>query len=283
MTMKNEIRNGCFYITGAAIMALGIVMFLAPNNVTTGGTAGMAILLSYLSGLTIGTLMLAINLPILLFGWRMLGRAFTFRSVAAIFFSSFFVDLFREYFALKPLSHEILLATLYGGIAIGVGIGLMLRGNASAGGTSTIARLVAAKTDIKAGQVILACDVVIIISAGIIFHDTERALWSLISIYVTAKCIDMLLTGALSEKVVHITSTKTDLLGTKIIEQLGPYGTIVNGTGLAAGEDKQMIFVTVEARRITVLRDIIRAHDPDAFMVVMDAAEMLGRGHGVRA
>ncbi len=283
MKIQTEVRNACLYILGAAVMALGIVLFLAPNRITTGGTAGMAILLSYLTGMTIGTLMLAINLPILLCGWRMLGTAFAARSVLSIFLSSFFVDLFREYLVLEPLSHETLLATLYGGIAIGVGIGLMLRGNASAGGTSTIARMVAARTNIKAGQFILACDVVIIISAGIVFHDTERALWSLISIYVTAKCIDMLLTGGLSEKVVHITSNRVDLLGEKIVHQLGPHGTIVKGTGLALGEDKRMIFVTVEARRITVLRDIIRANDPEAFMVVMDAAEMLGRGHGLRA
>ena len=282
MNIQNEIRNACLYTLGAAALALGIVLFLAPNKITTGGTAGMAILLSYLSGMTIGTLMLAINLPILACGWRMLGSAFALRSVVSIFLCSFFVDLFREYLALQPLSHETLLATLYGGIAIGVGIGLMLRGNASAGGTSTIARMVATRTNIKAGQFILACDVMIILSAGVVFHDTERALWSLISIYVTAKCIDMLLTGALSEKVVHITSNRIDLLGDKIIEQLGPHGTIVNGTGLAEGEGKKMIFVTVDARRITVLRDIIRANDPEAFMVVMDAAEMLGRGHGVR-
>ncbi len=264
-------------------MALGIVLFLAPNRITTGGTAGMAILLNYLSGMSIGMLMLAINLPILLCGWRLLGKAFALRSVAAIFLCSGFVDLFREYLALDPLSHETLLATLYGGIAIGVGIGLMLRGNASAGGTTTIARMVAARTDIKVGQVILGCDVLIIISAGFVFQDTERALWSLISIYVTAKCIDMMLTGTLSEKIVHITTNRVEQLGVKIIEQLGPYGTIVAGTGLAQGEEKTMIFVTVEARRITVLRDIIRANDPDAFMVVMDAAEMLGRGHGLRA
>jgi len=283
MKIHSEIRNTCLFTLGAAILALGIVLFLAPNRIATGGSAGIAILLNYLTGVSIGTLMLAINLPILLYGWRMLGRAFALRSIVAISLSSIFVDLFREYLALKPLSHDTLLATLYGGIAIGIGVGLMLRGNASAGGTTTIARMVAARTHIKTGQFILACDVLIIVSAGIIFHDIERSLWSLISIYVTAKCIDMILTGALSEKVVHITSNRVELLGRKIIEHLGPYGTIVSGTGLANGEDKTMIFVTVEARRITILRDIIRTHDPEAFMVVMDAAEMLGRGHGLRA
>ena len=282
MNLSTEIRNTALFSCGAAFLAFGVVLFLAPNRIATGGTAGIAILLNYLLAVPIGVLMLVVNLPLLALGWRMLGRAFALRSVAAIFLCSFFVDLFREYFQLGPVSHNTLLATVYGGIAIGVGVGLMLRGNASAGGTTIIARLVAAKTDFKAGQVILFCDFLIIFSAGIVFHDIERALWSLISIYVSAKCIDMILTGTLSEKVVHITSHQVELLGRKIVDQLGPYGTIVTGTGLAEGEHKTMIFVTVEARRITVLRDIIRNHDPEAFMVVMDAAEMLGRGHGAR-
>jgi uncharacterized membrane-anchored protein YitT (DUF2179 family) len=92
----------------------------------------------------------------------------------------------------------------------------------------------------------------------------------------------MMLTGAATEKIVHITSNKVELLGKKIIEQLGPHGTIVSGIGLAQGESKTMIFVTVPSRRIAALKDIIQANDPEAFMVVMDATEMLGRGHGQR-
>ena len=102
----------------------------------------------------------------------------------------------------------------------------------------------------------------------------------MISIYVTSKCIDMILTGTLSEKVVHIATNKADLLSQLIVEQLGQQGTILTGTGLHKEEEKTLIFVTVEARKITLLRDIIHQNDPEAFMVVMDAAEMLGRGHG---
>ena len=127
---------------------------------------------------------------------------------------------------------------------------------------------------------ILVFDVFIIIASGFVFQDIERALWSMISIYVTAKCIDMILTGTLSEKVVHIATSKADLLSQLIVEHLGRQGTILTGTGLYKDEEKTLIFVTVEARKIALLRDIIHKNDPEAFMVVMDAAEMLGRGHG---
>jgi uncharacterized membrane-anchored protein YitT (DUF2179 family) len=241
----------------------------------------MAILLNFLTDLPIGILMLLINLPLLVAGLKVLGKSFALRSVVAIILCSLFVDVFGGILKFQALSQNTLLATLYGGIAVGTGVGLILRGNASAGGTTIIARIVAARSQFKPGQVILVFDVFIIIASGFVFQDIERALWSLISIYVTAKCIDTILTGTLSEKVVHIASNRTALLSQKIIEHLGQQGTILSGTGLYLDEQKTLIFVTVEARRITVLRDIIRENDPDAFMVVMDAAEMLGRGHGI--
>ncbi len=281
MNLRLETRNILYISSGATALALGIVLFLAPNKIATGGTPGMAILLNYLLNLPIGSLMLLINTPLLMVGGKMLGKAFAFRSVLAILLTSILIDLFAEILHIQALSHNTLLATLYGGIAVGVGVGLILRGNASAGGTTIIARLVAARSQYKPGQVILVFDVFIIVASGFVFQDIERALWSMISIYATSKCIDMILTGTLSEKVVHIATSKADLLSQKIVEQLGQQGTILSGTGLYRDEQKTLIFVTVEARRITLLRDIIRNNDPDAFMVVMDAAEMLGRGHGV--
>ena len=280
MTPRTELRNILYILSGSMMLALGIVLFLAPNKIATGGTPGIAILLNYLIHLPIGSLMVLINLPLLLVAGKMLGKAFTIRSVSAIFLTSVLIDIFSEFFHLQALSHNTLLATLYGGIAVGVGVGLILRGNASAGGTTIIARLVAARSQYKPGQVILVFDVFIIIASGFVFQDIERALWSMISIYVTAKCIDMILTGTLSEKVVHIATSKADLLSQLIVEHLGRQGTILTGTGLYKNEEKTLIFVTVEARKIALLRDIIHKNDPEAFMVVMDAAEMLGRGHG---
>lgn len=281
MNIRSEIRNTLLMLAGVVTLALGVVLFLAPNRIATGGTPGMAILLNYLSGISIGILMLLINLPLLAMGSKILGKAFAIRSVVAIILSSFFVDLFGEFLQLQSLSQNTLLATLYGGIAIGVGAGLILKGNASAGGTMIIARVVAARTEFRPGQIILFFDVFIIITSGFVFHDVERALWSLISIYVTAKCIDMVLTGPVSEKVVHITSNRAERLSNQIIEHIGRKGTILTGTGLYPDEQKRLIFLSVETRKISLLRDIIRENDPDAFMVVMDATEMLGRGHGI--
>lgn len=276
-----ELKNSIFIVIGSMFLAAGVVLFLAPNQIATGGTPGMAILLNYLIDQPIGTLMIAINVPLLLAGAKLLGRAFAVRTLIAIVLSGLFIDLLAEVFVLSAVSNNTLLAALYGGIAVGCGVGLILRGNASAGGSTVIAKIVSARSHIKPGQVIFTIDVLIIVASGFVFNDIERALWSLISIYATAKCIDMILTGAPSEKVVHIASDRVDLLSQKICESLGKQGTIITGTDLVQGQEKHLIFVTVEARRIMLLRDIIRQHDPDAFMVVMEASEMLGRGHGI--
>lgn len=276
----SELKNAAYLSLGSAALALGIVLFLLPNKIATGGTPGMAILLHYLTDIPTGVLMVAINVPLLLVGGRYLGGLFAGRTILTILLSSFLVDLLSEQLHLNALSDNLLLATLYGGISVGVGVGLILRGNASAGGSTAIARIVSSRSTIKPGQVILAIDMLIIVSSGVVFQDIERALWSLISIYVTARCIDMVLTGAPSEKIVHIVSDQPEKLSRKISEALGGSGTILSGTGLDPKQKKTMIFVTVEARRITLLRDIIRNNDPEAFMVVMEASEMLGRGHG---
>jgi uncharacterized membrane-anchored protein YitT (DUF2179 family) len=278
--VRQELKNGMYITGGTFLVALGVVLFLAPNRIATGGTPGMAILLSHLvPQISLGLLMLAVNVPLLLAGMKYLGGGFGIRTIVAICLVSFFVDFFRIVVKLEPVSHDLLLVTLFGGVIIGIGVGFILRGNSSAGGSTIIARILAARFGVKPGHTILAIDASIIIASAFVFKGIEPSLWSLISIYVTSRCINIILTGGPSEKVVHIVTNKEQLLARKIIEHLGPNGTILSGRGLQATEEKTMIFVVVDGSRITVLRDIIRLHDPDAFMIVMEASEMLGRGH----
>lgn len=278
--IKHEWKNAAYITGGTLLVALGIVLFLAPNNVATGGAPGMAILLGHIIPyVSLGMLMLAINVPLLIAGMKYLGRSFGLRTIAAICLVSFFVDFFRLVIKLEPVSHDLLLVTLFGGVIIGIGVGFILRGDSSAGGSTIIARILAARFGVKPGHTILAIDAFIIIASSFVFNGIEPSLWSLISIYVTSRCINFILTGGPSEKVVHIVTNNEKLVSQEIIEHLGPNGTILSGRGLQANEEKTMIFVVVDGSRITVLRDIIRKNDPDAFMIVMEASEMLGRGH----
>ncbi len=275
--MKKEIFNYTFIIIGCACMAFGVVGLLSPNSIAMGGTGGLAIIFNSLFKLSLGVLFAMINIPLLLVSIKYLGKYFALKSTIAILLTSLFIDVLSEFVGLTALSNEPLLATLYGGIAVGTGIGFIFKGGGSAGGGTIIARIVTTKTSLKTGTVILMLDTVVVITCGIVFNSIELALWSMISIFTTTKMIDMILTGRPNERVVHISSCKSlDALGLLINEKIGVIGTLVKGDNLSLTEKKDMIFVTVPANRLNALKQLIYAEDPTAKMIVMDASELLG-------
>jgi len=274
-----ELKNFINMITGTLALALGVVLFFLSNNITTGGTPGIALLLHHLSGLSMGTIVILVNIPLLLMGMKYLGKLFAVRTVISIVLLSIFIDLFSLYLKIDSITNNILLASVFGGIFIGIGVGLIMRGNSSAGGSTIIARIISSQTEIKPGQVILFIDFLIIAGSIYVFRDVDKALWSIMSIYITSKCIDRMLSGAPTTKVVHISTLHAQTLCSVITEQLGRQGTILKGTGLSNEKDKEIIFIVVELKKLRTLRDIIQQNDPDAFMIVMEASEMLGRGH----
>jgi len=277
--MKSEIKNYIYITVGTALISLGVVLFFVSNNFTTGGTPGMALLLHHIGGFTIGSMVIAINIPLLIIGIKYLGKMFAIRTIVAILLTSLFIDLLLEVLHVEGITDNIFLAAIFGGVIIGLGVGLILQGNASAGGSTIIAKIVCANSEIKPGQVILFVDFFIIVSSIFVFGDIDKALWSILSIYVTSRCIDMFLSGSPTKKVVHLVSDKPEMLSKKIIATLGDSGTILKGTCLHVDQQKNIILIVVELGKLRILREIIKESDPDAFMVVMDASELLGRGH----
>lgn len=277
---NEELKNYADIISGCFVLGLTIVGFFAPNKIITGGTAGLALLLYYITPFTIGTLIAAVNLPLLIVGGKYLGKMFAIRTVVTIVLISLFIDFFDKIVGVKPFIQDISLAAIFGGIFIGVGLALVIKGNASAGGSTIIARIVSSKSEIKPGVVILIIDSIIILSSLFIFEETERVLWSIVSIYISARVIDTMLTGRLNKKVVYLVSQKTNELKKVISEELGPEGTIIKGDGLYEGQDKKMILLVVEVGKLQALREIITRVDPDeGFLIITEATEMLGRGH----
>lgn len=278
--LNKELKNYLYIFVASIILALGIVGFFSPNKIITGGTAGLALLLHYITPFTIGTLIAAVNLPLVLVGWKYLGKMFAIRTIITILLISLAIDFFDKVLEVKPFVLEMPLASIFGGIFIGVGLALVIKGNSSAGGSTIIARIVASKSEIKPGTVILVIDSLIILSSLLIFDDTARVLYSIVSIYVTTKIIDTILTGRLNKKVVYIVSKKTDELKKQITEQLGPEGTIIKGDGLFEGQDKRMILLIVEVNKLQILRQMVKQTDPEeGFLIITEATEMLGRGH----
>lgn len=260
---------------GSLFLATGMALFLIPAQITTGGSPGIAILLHFFTGWSTGVLMLLINIPLLIVGAKFIGASFSVRSVFAIVLSSLLVDYLPTVFDIQ-LTDSLLLSTIYGGLLIGLGVGLILGGNASAGGSTVVARIVSRYWAVRPAQVILILDVLIIISTGILFADMELALWSMLSIYSAARVMDKVLTGIVHEKIVHIVSHDADQIGRKITALFGRDGTILSGHNLTDQENKTILFVMIGARKIPQLKSIVLEIDPKAIMVVMEASEMVG-------
>jgi uncharacterized membrane-anchored protein YitT (DUF2179 family) len=265
-------------VLGCVMLALGVVGLFVPNQLLTGGTAGIALLLHYASGLSVGSWMVIINLPLLLLGFKFFGRDYVLRSIGVIVLVSILIDFLTKIIKLPPFVIDTPLGALFGGVFVGVGLGLIIKSNTSAGGTTIIAQILSSKTELKAGQVLLGLDAMVLFASLFVFDDRSLVLWSVVSIYVTSRIIDTLLTGRLNKKVVHLVTDKVDEFTVKIREELGPHGTIIQGDGLY-GENKKIILIIVEVGKLQFLRSLVRKHDPKAFMIITEATEMLGRGN----
>ena len=276
---KNEIINYAFIISGSFVLALAVVGFFLPNQMVTGGTAGLALLLHYITPFTIGSLIALINLPLLVLGSRYLGKMFAIRTVITIVLISLFIDFLAQIIKLEPFILDTILSSIFGGIFIGLGLALVIKGNSSAGGSTIIAKIISSKTEIKPAQVILVIDTIIILSALFILDDRAKILWSVISICITSKMIDYILTGSLNKKVVYLVTQKTEELKKLITDELGPEGTIIKGDGLFEGQEKKMILIVVEVTKLQRLRQMVKETDPEGFLIITEASEMLGRGN----
>ncbi len=275
--MKKEFFNYTFIIVGCALMAFGVVGFLSPNSIAMGGTGGLAIIFNSLFKISIGILFAIINIPLLLVSIKYLGKYFAIKSTIAILLISAFIDTLSHFVGLEPLSNEPLLATLYGGVFVGAGIGFIFKGGGSAGGGTIIARIITSKTSLKTGTVILILDSIVVVATGFVFNNVELALWSMISIFITTKMVDVILTGRPNGRIVHISSPNNlEAIGLLINEKIGVNGTLIKGNNLSLTQEKHMIFVTVPINRLSTLRQLIRTEDTSAKMIVMDASEMLG-------
>ncbi|MCF6181047.1 YitT family protein [Lutibacter sp.] len=275
-TFKKEFINYSFIITGSLITAIGVVGFLIPNKIVTGGTAGLSIIFHYLFNLPTGILMFLINTPLLLISIKHLGKRFAFRTIVAIILLSSFIDLLAEIIHFPALSTNTLLATIYGGICVGVGLGLIFKGDSSAGGSTIIAKIATTKLGLRAGTVILFLDIIVVVSAGIVFRDIELSLWSMISIFVASKFIDLVLTGIKQNKIVHISSNNLDDLKHTITAEMGITGTLIKGDDLHFENGRNIIFLSINKNRIIALKNLVEEHDKNASMIVFEATELIG-------
>ncbi|MDI7743048.1 YitT family protein [Lysinibacillus fusiformis] len=274
ISTKDIIQEYIYVLLGAAVIAFGFNAFLFPNQVASGGVSGISTILNGLFGWNAGIVQYAFNIPLFISGVLILGKNFGLKSFVGTLALPFFVIIFAN---IGALTANALLAALFGGIIVGLGIGLVFKGNASTGGTDLLAQIITKYTGLTLGTSVLLIDGIIAISAALVF-DLEKGLYALIGLFVTTKTIDIVQLGFSQSKMVYIISNQQDEIRDAVYAEIDRGVTKVPAFGGYTGEERLMLMVVVYQSEFTKLKQIIKTVDPTAFVIVSDAYEVLGEG-----
>lgn len=271
------LRDYALIALGCLIFALGFDLFMEPHSINVGGVSGVAMLLVEVTGIgSVGVFTVLLNVPLFLMGYKVLGKRFFFGSLFGMLASSLFLDVCS---IIPAPQTETLLGALFGGVLSGVGIGLVFMGHASTGGSDIIARLLKRKfRDLKMGKLMLMVDLVIVAFTGVVFRDISKALYSVVILYVSAEVMDAILYGLDYSTVALIITERYDEVYAAIGNQLDRGATFLDGRGGYTGTPKTVIMTAVSRRQVSDLKQLVQSIDPNAFMILQEAHQVLGEG-----
>ncbi len=274
--MRAKIKNLLTVVLGTVISAISLDVFLSPASIAPGGISGLAIIINHLSGIPLGLLILVLNIPIFIWGLRHFSHRFLLYSL----FGMFLLSVFTDALAIVPrVTEDILLSAIYGGLLLGIGIGLVFSSGCTTGGTDIAAQILKKKfPDISVGRFVLIIDAFIVVLAGIIFGKWEVLLYSAIAIYISTFIIDIIVEGGDAAKAVYIISVHNNQIANQISLQLSRGTTLLHGSSFYSKKSKEVLLCVVKKHQISALKNIIKAVDPDAFVIFTDARQVVGRG-----
>ena len=286
--MKTENKKGivlkwivdiAVIIAAAALYSLGVNCFISPNNIAPGGATGIAIIISGVTGASVGTLIGLINIPLLIAGFILLNKKTmvkTLISVAAItvFTDYAFADI-PQYFAENGNG---ILASIFGGVLLGAGLGLAYSREGSSGGTDIVTKIVSRFfPNFKLGQIQLVVDGCVVLAGLVVYRDLNIVLYAIVAIFVQSKIIDMIVYGSQESRLLMIFSDRYEEISKRLLEQSRGV-TLLNGEGAYSGDDRQVIVTAIYKRDFSKVKRIIKETDPAAFVVVTNAGEVFGKG-----
>jgi uncharacterized membrane-anchored protein YitT (DUF2179 family) len=272
LTTRKIIQRIMLITLGAALMAVGLEIFLVPNHVIDGGIVGISIMLSYLTGWKLGIFIFILNIPFFFIGYKQIGKTFALSTLYGIIILSIGTTLLHP---VPAFTQDILLATVFGGIVLGIGVGMVIRYGGSLDGTEILAILFNKKLPFSVGEIIMFFNLFILGSAGFVF-SWDRAMYSLIAYFVAYKTIDITITGLDESKSVWIISDNSKEIGEAIMNRLGRGVTYINGEGAYSGDHKKVIFCVINRLEEAKLKEIVTESDKNAFLAVADIAEVRG-------
>lgn len=256
---------------GTIIASYALESFLIPNTILDGGVTGISIIVSKLTNIPLSILVLLINIPFVYVGFRNLGKGFLVRTIYTMGLFSLFLNLFHN---VEPLTEQILLATVFGGVLLGVGVGLIIHFGGCVDGTESVAIVISKKTSLSVGQVVLCFNLIIYTVAGFIF-GLDRALYSLLTYFITFKVIDFVSEGLEQAKAALIVTSNGTALAEEIYKRLGRTVTFIKGQGLISG-DKEVLYCVLTRIEIFELKKIVEEMDDRAFITILEVSEVIG-------
>ena len=262
----------------AAIHALGYVWCYAPNHIAFGGITGVAQIINHIfPAVPVGVMAIVLNIPLFLLGWRLIGRRFLVSSLYAMFLSSVFIDILTPVYDWQPM--DPLLASIFGGLSLGLSLGLIFQQGATTGGTDLIARLLKLKLAwLPMGRLLLGIDLAVILLTAGAFRTLYAALYGLIALYISTIVMDGVLYGMDTAKVAYIISDKNAEISDAIVRGLDRGVTVLHGQGAYTGKDREVLMCAFKQREIAAIKTVVKEIDPSAFLIVCNAHEVLGEG-----
>ena len=262
-----------FFITvGAVIAAFALEEFLVPFTILDGGVVGISMIISQLSGLPLGILTIVLNIPFMILGFKRLGMRFLVKAIYAMIIFSVFLGVFED---MKAVTEQEILVVVFGGVLLGVGVGLILRHGGCLDGTEIVAMFLSKNTEFSVGQIVLFFNIIIYGVAGFLFGP-DRALYSLLTYFITSKIIDIVENGMEQGKSVMIITDHGKDIADKIYSQLGRTCTQMEGKGMVSNGKKTVLYCVITRVEVPAIKKIINDADVSAFMTISDVSEIVG-------
>ena len=276
MTKRNSnlriLKKYILLFIGSIIAAIGLEIFLVPNNIIDGGIVGISIMVSHITGLPLSLFLVVLNIPFLYLGYAQIGKTFAISTLFSILSLSYWVSVFHP---IPGLTNDLFLAAIFGGIIVGIGVGLIIRYGGSLDGTEIVAILLDKRTSFSVGEIIMFFNLFILTSAGFVF-SWDKAMYSLVAYFVAFKVIDTVIEGLDESKAVMIVTDKPDEITETLMARLGRGVTVLHGSGGYTKERKDVLYCVITRLEMAKLKSIVDEIDEGAFVTFNDVHEVMG-------
>jgi uncharacterized membrane-anchored protein YitT (DUF2179 family) len=273
---REDVKDVIIILLGCAVWAAAFSFLTYPNHIVSGGLTGIAQILNLLTGLPVGVMVLVMNVPLFVVSWKKFGMRFIVYSLIGTVANSLFIDLFQLFDL--TLTQDTLLAAVYGGLLRGVGSGLVFFTGATTGGSDIGARLVRRKyAYVNFGTISLVLDGVVVVAFAIIFQRFDSAMYTIITMFVSSRVVNIILYGTANSSVCHIITTQPQAIAKQIGDQLGRGSTLLRGEGAYSGEERCVVLCAVKRQQIPALKKIVSTMDEGAFVIVSQSHEVFGK------